>query len=101
LNWPISTGALITSVHFGADFKGDLFYDTAKSRVYVIGGGGFADVFDQKDPDHYIRIEHLATATAARTGFFAPDRNNLLIGRSASQRAACRVPDFRHEVNSV
>jgi DNA-binding beta-propeller fold protein YncE len=57
----------------------DLFYDAVKSRVYVIGGGGFVDVFDQKDPDHYVRVEHLATATGARTGFFAPDWNKLFV----------------------
>jgi DNA-binding beta-propeller fold protein YncE len=55
------------------DDTDDLFYDASKNRVYVIGGGGFVDVFDQKDADHYIRIEHLATAAGARTGSFAPD----------------------------
>jgi len=45
----------------------------------VIGGGGFVDVFDQKDADHYIRIEHLATAAGARTGSFAPDWGKLFV----------------------
>jgi hypothetical protein len=28
----------------------DLFYDAARIRVYVIGGQGFVDVFEQKEP---------------------------------------------------
>jgi len=57
----------------------DLFYDPAKSRVYVIGGGGSVDVFEQKDPDRYVLIEHLPTAPGARTGFFAPDWGKLFV----------------------
>jgi DNA-binding beta-propeller fold protein YncE len=65
-----------------ADIVGDtddLFYDAAKSRVYVIGGGGFVDAFEQKDPDHYNRIAHIATAAGARTGLFVPDWGQLFV----------------------
>src|SRR5204863_7067312 len=31
----------------------DMFYDAARRRVYVMGGQGFLDVFEQKDADHY------------------------------------------------
>jgi DNA-binding beta-propeller fold protein YncE len=72
------------------DDTDDLFYDAAKKRVYVIGGGGFVDVFDQTDPDHYLRVEHLVTAAGARTGFFAPDWGKLFVAvpRRGEQRAA-------------
>src|SRR6266704_741077 len=46
----------------------DLFYDAARNRLYVIGGQGFVDVFDQKDADHYDRVAHITTAPGARTG---------------------------------
>ena len=72
------TGKQTASIDIVGDTD-DLFYDAAKSRVYVIGGGGFVDVFDQKGPDHYTRIERLATAPGARTGFFAPDWNKLFV----------------------
>jgi DNA-binding beta-propeller fold protein YncE len=72
------TGKQTASIDIVGDTD-DLFYNAAKSRVYVIGGGGFVDVFDQKDADHYTRIEHLATASGARTGFFAADWSKLFV----------------------
>src|SRR5438552_2647578 len=53
------TGKQTASIEIVADTD-DLFYDAARSRVYVIGGGGFVDVFDQKGADHYDRVAHLA-----------------------------------------
>jgi DNA-binding beta-propeller fold protein YncE len=57
----------------------DLFYDAARNRVYVIGGEGFLDVFEQKSADQYERIEHIATASGARTGLFVPDWGKLFV----------------------
>ena len=57
----------------------DLFYDPAKRRVYVIGGQGGLDVFEQRDADHYERIEHIATAPGARTGLMVPDWGKLFV----------------------
>lgn len=57
----------------------DLFYDADRRRVYVIGGEGFVDVFDQRDPDHYARAAHLATAPGARTGLWVPELNRLYV----------------------
>jgi DNA-binding beta-propeller fold protein YncE len=57
----------------------DLFYDAAKSRVYVIGGQGFVDVFEQKGADGYARIAHIPTAAGARTGLFVPEWSKLFV----------------------
>jgi DNA-binding beta-propeller fold protein YncE len=57
----------------------DLFYDAARSRVYVIGGEGFVDVFAQQGADRYQRIQRIATARGARTGLFAPDWGKLFV----------------------
>ena len=57
----------------------DLFHDAAQSRVYVIGGQGFVDVFEQKDADHYDRIAHQPTAAGARTGLFVPEWSRLFV----------------------
>lgn len=71
----------------------DLFYDAAKSRVYVIGGQGFVDVFEQRDADHYEQIEHIATAPGARTGLFSPDWGKLFVAvpHRGEQRAEVLV----------
>ena len=72
------TGKQVASVEIVEDTD-DLFYDAAGSRVYVIGGGGFVDAFEQKDPDRYNRIAHIATAAGARTGLFVPDWRLLFV----------------------
>ncbi len=86
------TGKQTASIEIVGDTD-DLFYDAAKSRVYVIGGGGFVDVFDQKDPDHYDRIGRLATAPGARTGLFVPDWGKLFVAvpHRGEQRAEVLV----------
>ena len=72
------TGKQTASIEIVGDTD-DLFYDAGKGRVYVIGGGGSVDVFDQKDPDRYDRIAHLPTAAGARTGFFVADWGKLFV----------------------
>ncbi len=74
----IETGKQTASVEIAGDTD-DLFYDAARSRVYVIGGAGFVDVFEQKDADRYNRIGHYATAAGARTGLFVPEWGELLV----------------------
>lgn len=71
----------------------DLFYDSAHSRVYVIGGDGFVDVFAQAGADNYQRIEHIATAPGARTGLFVPDWGKLFVAvpHRAEQRSELLV----------
>jgi hypothetical protein len=73
-----ATGKEMASVEIVGDTD-DLFYDAGKSRVYVIGGSGFVDAFDQKDPDHYTRIAHIPTAAGAHTGLFVPEWGQLFI----------------------
>src|SRR6516225_8363539 len=49
----------------------DLYYDASYKRVYIPGGQGFIDVFQEKDPDHYERIAGILTVLGARTaGYF-------------------------------
>jgi DNA-binding beta-propeller fold protein YncE len=72
------SGKQTASVEITGDTD-DLFYDAARSRVYVVGGQGSVDVFEQKDADHYNRIEQVATAQGARTGLFVPDWGKLFV----------------------
>lgn len=72
------TGKQTASVEIVGDTD-DLFYDAAHNRIYVIGGQGFVDVFEQKDADRYERIAHLPTAAGARTGLFVPEWSKLFV----------------------
>ena len=86
------TGKQTASVEIVGDTD-DLFYDAPASRVYVIGGQGFVDVFAQKDADHYGRVAHFATAPGARTGLFVPDWGSLFVAvpHRGEQRAEVLV----------
>jgi DNA-binding beta-propeller fold protein YncE len=58
----------------------DLFYDAARSRVYVLTTPGFLEVFQQKDADHYDRIARYATPPGTQTGLFVPELGKLFAG---------------------
>ena len=70
------TGRTVASPEIVGD-SDDLFYDSSKSRVYVIGGQGFIDVLQQKDADHYERIARYPTPTGTKTGLFVPEWGRL------------------------
>ncbi len=74
----------------------DLFYDSARQIAYISGGEGFVDVFKRADPDHYRRIDRIATAAGARTSFFSPSvaRFYLAVPHRGSQEAEIRSFDF-------
>jgi DNA-binding beta-propeller fold protein YncE len=72
LVYDTASGKMVASLEIVADTD-DLFYDAARSRVYIIGGRGFIDVLQQKDPDHYERIARYTTPAGTRTGLFVPD----------------------------
>jgi hypothetical protein len=68
----------------------DMFYDASKGRLYVLArivqrdnprtpGPGIIEVFQQKDADHYERIETLPSGFAAQTGLFVPEWSKLFV----------------------
>jgi DNA-binding beta-propeller fold protein YncE len=71
----------------------DVFYDSAHKRVYISGGEGFIDIFDQRDPDHYQPIGRIPTARGARTSLFVPELNRLYLAmpHRGNQEAEIRV----------
>jgi DNA-binding beta-propeller fold protein YncE len=69
------TGKIVASPSM-VEHSDDLFYDASKGRVYVLGES-FIDVWQQKDPDHYERIQRVPTPANARTGLFVPDLGEL------------------------
>ena len=44
-----------------------------------IPGPGIIEVFQQKDPDHYEKIESFQSGFAAQTGLFVPEWNKLFV----------------------
>lgn len=92
------TGKQVASAAIGkkgetAGNTDDLFYDSSKSRVYVLNGLGSIDVFQQKDPDHYDRIASYPTPPGTRTGLFVPEWGKLFIAvlKQGEQSAEVRA----------
>lgn len=68
----------------------DMFYDAGKGRIYVLArilqkdnprvpGPGIIEVFQERDPDHYEKIDSLQSGFAAQTGLFVPEWNKLFV----------------------
>lgn len=84
LAFDTETGKQVAALPFGTagvvnGNTDDLFYDSAKSRVYVLNGLGSIDVFQQKDPNQYERIASIPTPPGSRTGLFVPEWGKLFV----------------------
>lgn len=71
----------------------DLFYDSARHRVYVLTSKQFLEVFEQKDADHYNRITRYPIPAASQTGLFVSEWGKLFVAVPAQgeQDAEVRV----------
>jgi protein-tyrosine-phosphatase len=71
----------------------DLFYDAARQRLYVSGGEGYLDVFQEQDAGRFSRVAHIATAAGARTSLFVPDQSRLYLAvpHRGNQKAEVRI----------
>lgn len=96
LVYDTTSGKEITAFDIVGDTD-DLFYDTARKRVYVSGGEGFIDVFQSDDANRFTRVGRVATAAGARTSLFVADLNRLFLAvpHRGGQRAEIRVYEAR------
>jgi hypothetical protein len=70
------SGKEIASLEIAAG-SDDLFYNSARARVYVLTRERALDVFSQKDPDHYERIARYPTPLRTQTGLFVAEWGKL------------------------
>jgi DNA-binding beta-propeller fold protein YncE len=86
------TGNIVADMDSVGDAD-DIFYDDERGRVYVFGGEGFIDVFEQKDADHYDLLGQIPTAFGARTGLFVPELNRFYVAvpQRGGEEAAVQV----------
>ena len=92
LVYDTDSGANVASIDIVGDTD-DLFYDTSRKRLYVIGGEGFITVLAQQDANHYSPLQKLQTAPGARTGLFVPELSKLFLAvpHRGAQAAEVRV----------
>jgi hypothetical protein len=72
------SGAVVGSLGIDGDVD-DIFYDSARHRLYAICGEGKVDVIDQLDRDAYKISAQIPTASGARTGLLVPELNSLFV----------------------
>jgi len=72
-----NSGRLVTALPTVQDAD-DLYYDSARKRVYIPGGEGYISVFQQDDADHYKLLAKVQSALGARTaGYFGKGRKGF------------------------
>src|SRR5262249_14851439 len=90
------SGDIVASLDSVGDVD-DIFYDVIRKRIYVIGGAGFIDIFEQRDADHYQQLTQIPTAPGARTGLFVPELNRLYLAvpHRGGQEAEVRIYEVK------
>ena len=72
------TGKTVASLP-ATGFTDDAAYDTVRKRVYLSGGDGALDVYQELDPDHYVQLAKIPTREGARTSRWVPEQNRLYL----------------------
>jgi YVTN family beta-propeller protein len=92
VTYDMTTGKAIATIPVVGDTD-DLFHDSARKRLYVIGGEGYIDVLQRDSGDTFKRIARIPTASGARTGLFVAEQNRLYLAvpHRGAQRAEIRV----------
>lgn len=72
------TGATVAHLPSANDVD-DIAYDATLRRIYMSGGDGLVDVFQQKEPDSYSRIARIATSVGAGTSKWVPEQSRLYV----------------------
>ena len=65
----------------------DLYFDSARRRIYVAGGEGHISVFQQKDADHYQLLDNVPSSLGARTAGYSGK-----VGKKGFDRFYVAVP---------
>jgi hypothetical protein len=81
-----NSGKVVATLPCIADVD-DLYYDANHKRVYIPGGQGSIDVFQEKDPDHFEHLARVASVIGARTAGYS-----ARIGKKGQDRFFLAVP---------
>lgn len=75
----------------------DVYFDSSRKRIYVIGAQGFISVFRENDPNHYELIENVPSAVGVRTGYFYAKRDRLYVGVPAKGNEPAQIWTYEAE----
>jgi len=74
----------------------DLWYDTARRRIYATGTDGLA-VYDQKDADHYQTIGKIPTRGGSGTSFWCPELDRYYVAAPMTGKEQAGILVFAPE----
>jgi len=94
LVYDTESGKLLARLEIGGDTD-DIFFDSARKRVYVICGEGHVDVVSIGAGDRYLVESSVKTSPRARTGLFVPEENRLYVAAPAAGASPARVLVYR------
>ena len=63
-------------------------WDERHNRAYVIGGEGWIQTIEEKDPAHFVELPRLVTAPGAKTSVLVPERNEMFVAVSPGDSKA-------------
>jgi DNA-binding beta-propeller fold protein YncE len=88
----IDSGATVAKLETAGDAD-DVYYDSARHRVYVSGGDGSVRVIARRKDGVYEQTARIQTAAGARTSLFVPELNELFVAvpHRSAQHAAIQV----------
>lgn len=94
------SGKDITSIQCSGDAD-DVFYDAADSLIFISAGRGYIDVFKTTGNNTIQQINHIETASGARTSLLLPAEKKLLLAVPAhnGNSAALWVYNILQKVN--
>jgi YVTN family beta-propeller protein len=91
--YTIADGKRVAAVETCGDID-DLFVDQKRNRVYVSCGAGFVDVLESNGA-RYRRKIRIPTAPGARTSFFSPELDRLLVATRSTAAEPAAIWIFR------
>jgi DNA-binding beta-propeller fold protein YncE len=75
----------------------DVFFDSSRKRIYVVGGEGMITVIQQNDPDHYELVANVPSSVGVRTGYFFAKRDRFYVGVPAKGNEPAQIWTYEAE----
>jgi YVTN family beta-propeller protein len=84
------TGKEISSYDMVSDVD-DLYFDKEKKRIYISGGGGYINVFQQDATRKFSRITNMPTRNGARTSLLIPQLKLFVLAEQAESESPAQL----------
>ncbi len=84
------TGKEISSYDMVNDVD-DLYFDREKKRVYISGGGGYINIFQQDATGKFSRITNMPTRSGARTSLLIPQLKLFVLAERAESGSPAQL----------